>query len=475
MSCPVPSAADLSAGEGGGRRQSQTPCGATRRRPMRSAPTGASARAVDALLSRYAVRALFAATVAVALLSSEVAAAPRAVVLEIEGAIGPAVADYVVRELRGIGQSDTRLVILRMNTPGGLDTSMRTIIRAILSSPVPVAAYVAPSGARAASAGTYITYASAIAAMAPGTNLGAATPIQLGGMPRLPGGAPEQPAGQKGKEKGNEGNSAAEPADTETRTAVSLPASEALKLHVIDVIADDVPDLLRKIDGRTVKVAGKPERLATAGLDVVTAAPDWRTELLAVITDPNVAFILMLIGVYGLIFEFLNPGAVAPGLVGSISLLVALYALNLLPINYAGAALVLLGIGLMVAEAHIGSFGVIGVGGIIAFVIGAIMMFPSGAPGFTLSLSVVGAATVATAALFLLVLTMLLRSRRRPVVTGKEGLLGAEGETVAWDGEEGRVRVNGEIWRARAPRPLEAGARIKVINREGLVLVLEPA
>ncbi|HET9245100.1 MAG TPA: nodulation protein NfeD [Xanthobacteraceae bacterium] len=472
---------------------------------MRSAPTGASARRVDACLNRYVARALFAAMVALSLPASEVAAAPRALVLEIDGAIGPAVADYVVRELRGVGQSDTRLVILRMNTPGGLDTSMRTIIRAILSSPVPVAAYVAPSGARAASAGTYITYASAIAAMAPGTNLGAATPIQVGRMPRLPGGAPEQPAGEKSKEKGSDDKtSPAEPADTETRkavndavayirglaelndrnadwaaeavrAAVSLPASEALKLHVIDVIADDVPDLLRKIDGRTVKAAGKTERLATAGLDVVTAAADWRTELLAVITDPNVAFILMLIGVYGLIFEFLNPGAVAPGLIGSISLLVALYALNLLPINYAGAALVLLGIGLMVAEAHIGSFGVIGVGGIVAFVIGAIMMFPTGAPGFTLSLSVVGATTVATAALFLLLLTMLLRSRRRPVVTGKEGLLGAEGETVAWDGEEGRVRVNGEIWRARARLSLQPGARIKVINREGLVLVVEPA
>ena len=473
---------------------------------MGSAPTGASARRVDACRGRCVARALFAAIIALFLAASDVAAAPRAVVLDIDGAIGPAVADYVVRELRGIGQSDTRLVVLRMNTPGGLDTSMRTIIRAILSSPVPVAAYVAPSGARAASAGTYITYASAIAAMAPGTNLGAATPIQMGRVPRLPGGAPDQPNGQKGKEKGSEDktNPAAEPADTETRkavndavayirglaelndrnadwaaeavrTAVSLPASEALKLHVIDVIADDVPDLLRKIDGRTVKVAGKPERLATAGLDVVMAAPDWRTELLSVITDPNVAFILMLIGVYGLIFEFLNPGAVAPGLVGSISLLVALYALNLLPINYAGAALVLLGIGLMVAEAHIGSFGVIGVGGIVAFVIGAIMMFPSGAPGFTLSLSVVAAATATTAALFLLVLTMLLRSRRRPVVTGKEGLLGAEGETVAWDGEEGRVRVNGEVWRARARLPLQPGARIKVINREGLVLVVEPA
>ena len=466
---------------------------------MRAALRGASRTAL-----RRCALALFAAIAVLPLFSGEAGAAQQAVVLQIDGAIGPAVADYVVRELRGIRPADTRLIVLRMNTPGGLDTSMRDIIRAILSSPVPVVAYVAPSGARAASAGTYITYASAIATMAPGTNLGAATPIQIGRAPRLPGGAPEQPAEQKGKDKGSEGKPAAEPADTETRkavndavayirglaelndrnadwaaeavrTAVSLPASEALKLHVIDVIADDVPDLLRKIDGRTVKVAGKPERLATAGLDVVMAAPDWRTELLSVITDPNVAFILMLIGVYGLIFEFLNPGAVAPGLIGSISLLVALYALNLLPINYAGAALVLLGIGLMVAEAHIGSFGVIGVGGIVAFVIGAIMMFPSGAPGFTLSLSVVAAATATTAALFLLVLTMLLRSRRRPVVTGKEGLLGAEGETVAWDGEEGRVRVNGEIWRARAPRPLQPGARIKVINREGLVLVVEPA
>ena len=216
-----------------------------------------------------------------------------------------------------------------------------------------------------------------------------------------------------------------------------LPAAEALSLHVIDVIADDVPDLLRKIDGRTVNVAGKPLQLATAGLDVVTVAPDWRTELLGLVTNPNVAFILMLIGIYGLILEFFNPGAVAPGLIGAISLLVALYGLALLPISYAGAALVLLGVALMVAEAHIGAFGALGVGGIAAFVIGALLMFPERVPGFTLSGGVIAGAAIGSAALLIVVLAALLRSRKRPVVTGSEALIGAEGETVAWRGAKG--------------------------------------
>jgi len=434
------------------------------------------------------------------------AKAAQAVVLEIDGVIGPAIADYVVREFRAIKASDTRLVVLRMNTPGGLDTSMRDIIRAILSLPVPVATYVAPGGARAASAGTYITYASAVAAMAPATNLGAATPIQMGGLPGIPGRNPEQPAGQKGEDKGGDSKTngkPTEPADTESRkvvndavayirglaeyngrnaewaadavrSAVSIPASEALKLHVIDVIADDVVDLLHKIDGRSVTLAGRSQRLATDGLDIVTVEPGWRTELLAVVTNPNVAFMLMLIGVYGLIFEFLNPGAVAPGLIGGISLLVALFALNLLPINFAGAGLVLLGIGLMVAEAHIGSFGVIGVGGIVAFVIGAIMMFPANAPGFNLSPSLIAVATAGTAAFFLLVLAMLVRSRRRVVTTGDEALFGAQGDIVSWQEQQGRVRVLGEIWRARAATPLHTGMRVKVIDRDGLVLIVEP-
>ena len=416
------------------------------------------------------------------------AAAKRAIVLEIDGAIGPPIADYITRELNAVRSGDASLIVLRMNTPGGLDTSMRKIISAILASPVPVATYVAPNGARAASAGTYIAYASPIAAMAPGTNIGAATPVQLGGGSLFPS---EQKSQKDQKDPG-------ESADTETRkitndavayirslaavsgrnadwavdavrSAASLPASEALSLHVIDVIADDVPDLLRKIDGRDVTIGGKPQRLATAGLAVETRPPDWQTELLMLVTNPNVAFILMLIGVYGLIFEFFSPGAVAPGLIGAISLVLAFYALAFMPINYAGAALVLFGVALMIAEVHIGAFGALGVGGIAAFVIGAVMMFPAQAPGFALSHGVLAVTALGSAALLLLALAAVLR-RRRPVVTGHEALIGAEGETVSWQDGEGRVRVKGEIWLARSDAALTAGSRVKIVGRDGLVL-----
>jgi membrane-bound serine protease (ClpP class) len=430
-----------------------------------------------------------AAWAVLSIAAAQPAVAARAIVLEVDGAIGPPIADYIMRELAAARSDEADIVILRMNTPGGLDTSMRQIIAAVLASPVPVATYVAPNGARAASAGTYIAYASAIAAMAPGTNIGAATPVQLGGSPLFPS---DQKSQQDQKEKSGE------PADTETRkivndavayirslaalnhrnadwateavrSAASLPAAEALSLHVIDVIADDVPDLLRKIDGREVTVAGKPRRLATAGDEVVTRPPGWQTELLMLVTNPNVAFILMLLGVYGLIFEFFSPGAVAPGLIGAISLLVALYALAFMPINYAGAALVLLGVALMIAEVHIGAFGALGVGGIAAFVIGALMMFPAQAPGFSLSGGVVAGAALGTAAVFLLALATLLR-RKRPVVTGSEALIGAEGEAVSWQNGEGRVRVKGEIWLARSEVSLAAGSRVKIVGRDGLVL-----
>ncbi len=431
--------------------------------------------------------------IAAAMLSAPAQAAKRAIVLNVDGVIGPAMADYLVREIDAAKPDQDGVIVLRMNTPGGLDTSMREIISAMLASPVPVVTFVAPGGARAASAGTYIAYASAIAAMAPGTNIGAATPVQLGGGSLLPG---------SGSEQKKQDNKSAQPEDTETRkilndavayirslamlngrnadwaaeavrSAVSLPATEALSLHVVDVIATDVPDLLRQIDGRTATVNGKPQKLATTELTIVNVPPDWRTELLGLVTNPNVAFILMLIGVYGLILEFFNPGAVAPGLIGTISLLVALYALAFIPINYAGAALVLVGIGLMIAEVHIGAFGALGVGGIAAFVIGALMMFPASTPGFELSGAVIAGAAIGSAALLLVALGALLRSRKRPVVSGGEALVGAKGEAVSWDGEEGRVRVLGEIWRARSAAPLTAGAPVKVVKREGLVLLVQ--
>ena len=452
------------------------------------------------MLAMMRLRATALVFVLCALVVTPAGAAERAVVLDIDGAIGPAIADYVVRQLDAATPSEDGLIVLRMNTPGGLDSSMREIDTAILASAVPVATFVAPSGARAASAGTYIAYASAIAAMAPGTNIGAATPIQLGALPLVPPDQKQQKQQQQQDDKS--GDKSGAPADAETRkivndavayirslaavngrnadwaadavrSAASLPASEALALHVVDVVAADVPDLLRQIDGRTVTVAGKPLRLATAGLKVVTVPPDWRIRLLAIVTHPDVAFILMLIGVYGLILEFYNPGAVAPGLIGAISLLVALYALALIPINYAGAALVLIGVGLMIAEAHIGAFGALGVGGIAAFVIGALMMFPSQAPGFALSGAVVTGAAIGSAALLLLALAALLRARKQPVVTGSEALIGAIGETVSWQGNDGRVRVKGEIWRAQADAPLRDGSRVKVIGRDGLILRVE--
>lgn len=410
----------------------------------------------------------------------------RAVVIDINGAIGPALADFVVGSI-GAARS-AGIIVLRMNTPGGLDSSMRQIISAILASPVPVVTFVAPSGARAASAGTYIAYASAVAAMAPGTNIGAATPVALGGGSPLLGRQQNKNGQGADAESRKVLNDAiayirslailngrnADWAEDAVRSAASLPAAEALSHHVIDVIAGNVPELLRQIDGRTAIVGGKPRRLNTAGLAVENVPQDWRTKLLEWITDPNIAFMLMLVGICGLIIEFFNPGAVLPGLIGAISLLLALYALAFVPINYAGAALVIVGIGLMIAEVHIGAFGALGVGGIAAFVIGALMMFPAHAPGLTLSTGIIIGAAAGSALLLFGALAALLRARMRPVVTGGEALIGAEGEAVSWDGDEGRVRVDGEIWRARAGCPLCAGTRVTVLKRDGLVLLVQP-
>jgi membrane-bound serine protease (ClpP class) len=430
----------------------------------------------------------------------------HAVVIVLEGAIGPASAGYVVRSLKAAERDGAAAVVLRLDTPGGLDSAMRDIIRAVLASPLPVLGFVAPSGARAASAGTYILYASALAAMAPGTNLGAATPISLFGEPPPAPARPEdKKADQKDDRKSDKKDETpslfgshdtltakvtndaaayirglaslhgrnADWAERAVREAVSLPYDAALAQHVIDVVAASEADLLRQADGRTAVVQGKPQRLATAGLALVTVEPEWRDRLLALVTDPNVVYLLLLGGLFAIAFELSHPGVIAPGVVGAICLLVGGYGLNLLPIDYAGVALALLGIGLMVAEAFVPAFGALGLGGAAAFAIGSLMMFE--APGLRPPLALIAGATIASALVFAVVVGLLMRARRRPTVTGNAVLIGARGRATRWDGGEGEVLVLGERWHARAARPLAPGQAVKVIERQGLTLVVEPA
>ncbi len=423
-------------------------------------------------------------------------AAPQAYLLDLKGAVAPATADYVVRGLARAADAGASLVVLQIDTPGGLDTSMRDIIRAILASPVPVVGYVAPSGARAASAGTYILYACQIAAMAPGTNVGAATPINLfGGAP-----PPEQqPAKPESSDKSQP--SQIRPPDAEltkvtndavayirslatlhgrnadwaeraVREAVSLPYDEALKENVIDLVANDVPDLLAKANGRTVQLADGAHRLDLAGAAIVRIEPDFRTRLLVALTDPNVAYLLLLLGAYGLILEFSHPGIYAPGVIGTISLVLGLVALSIIPFDLGGLGLTLLGIVLMASEAFMPSFGVLGIGGVIAFVLGSLMTFD--VPGYRLAWPVVVGAAAVSAGLFFLVLAMLVRARRRPRASGDAALLRADAEVLTWAGEEGEVQTLGERWRAQSDRPLSAGQSVRIVRRDGLTLHVEP-
>lgn len=420
--------------------------------------------------------------------------------LTIDGPIGPAVQDYVERSLETAIGDQADLIVISMDTPGGLDSSMRGIVKSITNSPVPVASYVAPTGARAASAGTYILYASHVAAMAPGTNLGAATPVQMGGLS-----PPAPPGKDEGKQEGkadkdadaaDSGNAMqhkivndavayirglaqlhdrnADWAEQAVREAASIPAAEALKLNVIDIVATGMGDLLAQADGREVEVLGELRTLRTAGALVRQIEPDWRSRLLSVITNPNVAYILMLVGIYGLIFEFSNPGAIVPGTVGAISLLLALYALQMLPINYAGMGLILLGIALMIAEAFAPSFGVLGIGGVVAFIIGSIILMDTQVPGFGIDISIIITFAVLSVLVFVFVIGMAIRARRHPVVSGLDELVGGTATVLADFQGSGSVNIHSETWQASSTVSLHQGQRVRVTGIDGLTLHVEP-
>ncbi len=423
--------------------------------------------------------------------------------LEVKGPIGPAVSDYLSRSLDHAEKKNAELVIVRMDTPGGLDSSMRDIIKRIVAAQVPVASFVAPSGARAASAGTYILYASHVAAMAPATNLGAATPVQISpGV--LPAGKPSgDKNGDEDKKNGEGEDSKAAPAEPmekkivndaaayirglaemrgrnaewaekAVREAASLTAKDALEQGVIDFLANGVPELLKSLDGHRVDVLGQERELATSGVVVTPLEPDWRSRLLAIITNPNVAYILMLLGIYGLFFELSNPGNILPGVAGAICLLLALYAFQVLPVNYAGLALMLLGIAFMIGEAFVPSFGALGIGGAIAFIVGSLILMETDVEEYTISVPLVIGFALASVAFFSLVMTMVAKLRHKPVVSGEEQMVGSTGEVLDPFDSQGRIRVHGEVWEARTQVPLSRGERVRVKAIDGLVLRVEP-
>jgi membrane-bound serine protease (ClpP class) len=494
--------------------------------------------------------AAFGASTAVANVATtpQATVSPQAILLEINGAIGPATSRYVVHGIESAQKAGSRLVILDVDTPGGLDTSMRDIIRAILASPVPVVTYVSPPGARAASAGTYILYASHIAAMAPATNLGAATPVSIGGESppepnptSTPGPAPNptsapsppsSPTPSKDQKSSPRQSSQPPqssqpqstqsppptdaPADNESPTseapqpatamerkvindavayirglaelrgrnadwaekavrgAASLSSTAALQHKVIDVVARDIPDLLTQIDGREVKMGDHAVKLSTRNLSVQRVKPDWRTELLAVITNPTVAYGLMLIGIYGLLLEGYNPGVMLPGVAGTICLLLALFAFQILSVNYAGLALVALGVGMIIAEFFFPTFGSLGLGGLIAFVVGSLILFDTDVPGMNIALPLIAAIATVGGLIIVGIAYIAARSQRRPVVTGVQGMIGDTAEVLQDFAGSGRVRYRGELWNAHSDIGLRAGQMARIVKVEGLTLWVEP-
>ncbi len=416
-----------------------------------------------------------------------------AVIANVTGAIGPASARYVEKAIREAKRRNAEVLILQLNTPGGLVSSMRSMIETILASPIPVVGYVAPPGAHAASAGTYILYATHVAAMAPGTNIGAATPVRLGGTPSLPGTDPKDKKPGAKKPPTNQDSLArkatndavafirslaelrhrnADWAEKAVREAATLHAREAVEMGVVEIVAADVSDLLLALDGRRVTVGKTARTLHTRGATLERFEPDFTTRVLGILADPNVSVILMMIGVYGLIFELANPGNVLPGVVGAIALVLGLYSLQQLPLDYAGLALLLLGVAFMVAEAFVPSFGALGIGGIVAFIVGATMLIDTDIPEFQLSLTVILTMAAVSGAFLILLIGYVWRTHHYKVQSGVEQMTGNKVTVVDWTGKEGHVWVQGERWNARGDRAYATGDELVVQRMDGLTLVV---
>jgi membrane-bound serine protease (ClpP class) len=500
-----------------------------------------SSRRIRAPLPARLLTAAAVLVLALAALAQTEAPAERGTrvvhVLTIDGAIGPATRDYVVRGIEAAEEAEAALVVLQMDTPGGLDASMRDMIKKILNARVPVASWVGPPGARAASAGTYLLYASHVAAMAPSTNLGAATPVQIGGSG---GGGEDQPAspmerardalrdeqsegeadnGGRTEASANEGEAGGSeptpdsearsseertPSDATTRKAVedavayirglaqrhgrnadwaeravreavSLTATRAEELNVIDLVAGDIGSLLEAIDGREVRMASGTLVLDTAGAEIVRQEPDWRNRFLSVLTNPTLAYLLLMVGIYGLILEGYNPGALVPGVIGGICLLLALYAFQILPVNYVGLALMLLGFALIAVELFVPSLGILGIGGVAAVVVGSIILMDSDVPGMGINTGLIAAMGLVSALVFLVIVYLAAKSFRRPQVAGREALPGHRAEAISdfRDGE-GRVHLEGEDWSARSEHPIARGQAVEIVAVDGLVLEVRP-